>query len=190
MVMARAIQLTIVTRVGLLLINRSKTNMVSPAFITIHPVMVQSTDIVNKGRIMDNSITDVRIISSCTLPKLATNENNDDNLEGRKATIILARPRSGRWHQVRQHLSGIGHAIIGDSTHGGSRTNRLWKRDRKLMKERTCLHLCRVQLPATGFSPELDVTCPLSNDLMDMLNEMPDFLNEARTILSEEGINI
>ena len=75
MVMARAIQLTIVTRVGLLLINRSKTNMVSPAFITIHPVMVQSTDIVNKGRIMDNSITDVRIISSCTLPKLATNEN-------------------------------------------------------------------------------------------------------------------
>lgn len=137
---------------------------------------------------MENSVTEMRIISSCTLPQLSN--GNDDKMEGRKATIILARPKSGRWHQVRQHLSGIGHAIIGDSSHGGSRTNRLWKKERKLPKERVCLHLCRIQLPATEFSPKLDVSCRLSKDMMDMLIEMPDLLKEARTILEEEGISI
>ena len=38
------------------------------------------------------------------------------------------------------------------------------------MRERTCLHLCRIQLPATEYSPEgVDVTCPLPPDLMKML---------------------
>jgi hypothetical protein len=141
---------------------------------------------------MENSVTEIRFISTCVLPPLSTTNDteNDDSLEGRKATIILARPRTGRWHQVRQHLSSIGHAIIGDSTHGNSRTNRIWKKERKLMKERTCLHLCRLQLPATTVSPIIDVPCPLSSDLMDMLYEMPDLLEEARVILEEEGIHI
>jgi hypothetical protein len=164
---------------------------------------------------MENSMTNVRFISSCILPPTSDQETSSDgNLEGRKVSIVLARPKTGRWHQVRQqflticvsfnnsllschnlqvrqHLSGLGHPIIGDSSHGRSRTNRIWKKERKLMKERTCLHLSRVQLPASEYTPTIDVSSPLSQDMVDMLNEIPQLLMEkARSILEEESILI
>lgn len=142
------------------------------------------------GNMMEDCRTDIRFIASKMLPPT---EDDPENLEGRKVSIVLARPHTGRWHQVRQHLSSgtIGHAILGDSSHGRSRTNRIWKKKRHLIKERTCLHLARVQLLATEYTPDgIDVSCPLAPDLMKMLNEMPELLDEARPILSEEGIKI
>ena len=152
---------------------------------------------------MEDCRTDIRFIASTILPPIdddddAGGENNTSDhssrmMEGRKVSIILARPKTGRWHQVRQHLASgtIGHCIIGDSAHGFSRTNRIWKKKRNLMKERTCLHLARVQLPSTEYTPNgVDVSCPLAEDLMKILQEMPELLDEARPILLEEGIKI
>ncbi|KAL3786494.1 hypothetical protein HJC23_010660 [Cyclotella cryptica] len=140
------------------------------------------------GNVVENCVTDVCFVAGCTLPPESS--DNHDNLEGRNVSIMMARPKTGRWHQVRQHLAGVGHAIIGDSSHGRSRTNRVWKKERKLRKERTCLHLCRIQLPATEYTPIIDVSCPLSSDLVEMLNEMPVLLEETRAILAQEGIQI
>ncbi len=139
---------------------------------------------------MEGCRTDICFISSMTLP---STEKDPDNFEGRKVSIVLARPHTGRWHQVRQHLSSgtIGHAILGDSSHGRSRTNRIWKKKKNLIQERTCLHLARVQIPATEYSPDgIDVSCPMPPDLENMLKEMPDLLDQARPILLEEGIKI
>jgi len=62
------------------------------------------------------------------------------------------------------------------------------------MKERVCLHLSRVRLPATEYSVDgIDVSCPLPPDLMTMLsetNETQGLLDEVRPILAEEGIQI
>jgi len=35
-------------------------------------------------------------------------------------TRVLARPRTGRRHQVRVHLAAIGHPVLGDAVYGGS----------------------------------------------------------------------
>lgn len=39
----------------------------------------------------------------------------------RKATLIKARLETGRTHQIRVHMSYIGHPVIGDETYGGSK---------------------------------------------------------------------
>ena len=37
---------------------------------------------------------------------------------GPDATLVEARPRTGRMHQIRVHLVSIGHAVLGDASYG------------------------------------------------------------------------
>lgn len=37
----------------------------------------------------------------------------------RRSTLVEARPRTGRTHQIRVHLSAVGHPILGDPPYGG-----------------------------------------------------------------------
>ncbi|KAL7529048.1 hypothetical protein ACHAXR_002768 [Thalassiosira sp. AJA248-18] len=145
-----------------------------------------------EGKVIEDARTDFFFIASTIVPPI---EHGDGS--GRKVCITLARPHTGyRWHQIRQHLASntIGHPTLGDSSHGDrTRTNRIWKKKRHLMKERVCLHLSRVQLPATEYSPEgIDVACPLPEDLIKMLSgkEMRELLDKAKPILAKEGITI
>lgn len=109
--------------------------------------------------------------------------------DGVRASLVLARPSTGRWHQIRRHLNGLSHPILGDSTHGNSRTNREW-RSRGLPGERICLHLARMQLPPTSFIPSgLDVRSPIADDMMMLLRDhLPEVLLEAQSELKDEGI--
>ena len=34
-----------------------------------------------------------------------------------RASLVAARPATGRWHQIRRHLNGLSHPILGDSSH-------------------------------------------------------------------------
>lgn len=141
------------------------------------------------GNIVENCSTDLCFVASETFPTM----DEDDSSEGRKATVVLARPRSGAWHQIRQHLASgtIGHAIIGDSSHGRSRTNRIWKKKRRLQKERTCLHLAHLKIPPSEYCPKgIDVSCGLSQDMLDMFMLMPELLEKTRDALAKEGITL
>lgn len=42
-------------------------------------------------------------------------------------SFVLVHPRTGRFHQIRRHLSHISHPIIGDRPHGCNKQNRFWK---------------------------------------------------------------
>ena len=143
------------------------------------------------GKAREDATTDFLFAASTVLPP--ADDEDPDNFEGRKVSIVLARPRTGRWHQIRQHLASgtIGHAILGDSSHGRSRTNRSWKKRRGMMKERTCLHLSRLQCPETEFSKGgIDVSSPMPDDMRRMLGGMGGLLNEARPALEREGVVI
>ena len=89
-----------------------------------------------------------------------------------RASLVAARPATGRWHQIRRHLNGLSHPILGDSSHGNSRTNREWRKERDLPGARLCLHLCRISLPATARTPAIDCACPLPGDLRRVLGHM------------------
>lgn len=77
---------------------------------------------------------------------VASQHNERGTLDRPRASLVLARPTTGRWHQIRKHLNGLSHPILGDTTHGSSRVNREWREKWGLIPERTCLHLCRLQI--------------------------------------------
>jgi RluA family pseudouridine synthase len=72
----------------------------------------------------------------------------------RDALLVEARPRTGRKHQIRIHLSRSGMPILGDAAYGGDRRD----------AARVMLHASRLQLrhPLTG--APLSVSSPLPPD--------------------------
>ena len=74
-----------------------------------------------------------------------------------------------RWHQIRKHLNGLSHPVIGDSRHGDTKINRYW-RERGL--ERLGLHCASMELPLPD-GTVLRVECPPPRELTDVWRELP-----------------
>ena len=53
-------------------------------------------------------------------------------------SLVELKPKTGRRNQIRRHLRGVSHPIIGDTTHGDSRHNIFFKEHFKL--DRLLLH--------------------------------------------------
>jgi len=75
-------------------------------------------------------------------------------------TLLEAAPRTGRTHQIRVHLSSIGHPILGDRVYGGAGDDA-----RRLGLTRPFLHSWRIAFdhPVTGERVEREE--PLPDDL-------------------------
>jgi 23S rRNA-/tRNA-specific pseudouridylate synthase len=142
---------------------------------------------------VDRPIADERGIKGPAVTKfrfIASQHNGGGTLDRPRASLVLCRPQTGRWHQIRRHCNGLSHPILGDSTHGSSSVNRLWKSKYDLPSERTLLHLCRLDLPSTAVTPNgISVTCPVAPDFRYIVEKhLPDVLETAWPIMQEEGI--
>jgi tRNA pseudouridine65 synthase len=125
-----------------------------------------------------------------TLFRFVAGQASTEGDSSARASLVLARPLNGRWHQIRRHLNGLSHPVLGDSIHGNSKVNKEWKVQRGMPPERTCLHLARIQMEPTPACPTgIDVCAPLPADMMAMLTtHLPNVLSDAIPILEEEGI--
>jgi 23S rRNA pseudouridine1911/1915/1917 synthase len=81
-----------------------------------------------------------------------------------RSTLLEAAPRTGRTHQIRVHLSAIGHPILGDRTYGGGGAEAA-----RLGLGRPFLHSWRIAFvhPITG--ERIDVEAELPPDLTEAL---------------------
>lgn len=129
--------------------------------------------------------------NATTFFRFLAGQDSITNPDQPRASLVLARPKTGRWHQIRRHLNGLSHPNLGDSTHGNSKVNREWKA-RGMPGERTCLHLARLEMEPNSACPNgIDVSCPLPSDMVDMLtNHLPRVLEDALPLLEEESISI
>jgi 23S rRNA pseudouridine1911/1915/1917 synthase len=78
-------------------------------------------------------------------------------------TLLSIAPKTGSRHQIRVHLSSIGHPIVGDVLYGGLASD-------TLAHGRFWLHLCDVAFdsPAVG---HVKVTAPIPPDLKKFLDQ-------------------
>jgi len=83
--------------------------------------------------------------------------------EPRDVSLVLARPRTGRLHQVRRHLKHLGHPLIGDANYGKGDLNRAMRERHGLA--RLALHALLVLFRRADGSVVRAVESPLPDDL-------------------------
>lgn len=80
--------------------------------------------------------------------------------------LLEVTPETGRTHQIRRHLAGVGQPVLGDARHGHGPSNRhLFER---AGLDRPFLHCAAIELPARG----LRVTSALAPDLVAVLERL------------------
>ncbi len=82
-------------------------------------------------------------------------------------SVLRVIPEQGRTHQIRRHLSAIGHPVLGDDRYGHPPTNRFFEEKNGL--DRPFLHCVRIEMEHPGTGARLTVEAPLPGDLRAVL---------------------
>ena len=101
------------------------------------------------------------LLQRCIDPQGAPAHTDYEVLETQNGLSLLRLvPQTGRTHQLRLHMSAVGHPLVGDWLYGTE--------DKSLLS-RPALHSYAVHLrhPVTG--QELDVTAPIPEDMLRLL---------------------
>ncbi len=75
-------------------------------------------------------------------------------------TALLVTPKTGRTHQIRVHLSHIGHPILGDTLYGNERGSELISRQ--------ALHAYSLTFSLPSNNETITVTAPIPDDMADI----------------------
>jgi tRNA pseudouridine65 synthase len=84
-------------------------------------------------------------------------------------SLVEARPRTGRFHQIRRHLKHLGHPLLGDVNYGRGEHNRFVRAEFGL--SRLALHATSLTWEGAGGVP-ISVRAPLGDDLRAPLAAM------------------
>jgi tRNA pseudouridine65 synthase len=91
---------------------------------------------------------------------------------GRYATarysLLRVTPVTGRMRQIRKHCHHICHPLIGDTSHGEGRHNRLFRE--QFAVERLLLHAHRLRLRLPGVDQPVTITAPLPAEFSQLLS--------------------
>jgi 23S rRNA pseudouridine1911/1915/1917 synthase len=95
-------------------------------------------------------------------------------------TLCQVAIHTGRTHQIRVHLSAIGHPIVGDATYGG--VHRRVPGDIRAVKrlERPFLHAARLAFTHPRDNRRLQFIAELPEDLARVLDDLPGWPPEAK----------
>jgi 23S rRNA pseudouridine1911/1915/1917 synthase len=96
---------------------------------------------------------------------------------GRVLTLAHVAIHTGRTHQIRVHLSGIGHPIVGDALYGGVRRRVPGDVRAVTHLDRPFLHAARLAFTHPGDERRMEFTSELPEDLQRVLEELRESFN-------------
>ena len=104
-------------------------------------------------------------------------------------TLCQVAIHTGRTHQIRVHLSAIGHPIVGDPLYGG--VHRRVPGDIRAVQrlERPFLHAARLVFTHPTEGRRMEFIAPMPDDLADILDDLPGWKHEGHEDREEhEGL--
>jgi 23S rRNA pseudouridine1911/1915/1917 synthase len=95
-------------------------------------------------------------------------------------TLCQVAIHTGRTHQIRVHLTAIGHPIVGDATYGG--VHRRVPGDIRAVQrlERPFLHAARLAFTHPRDGRRMEFIAPLPDDLQQVLDDLPGWPPDAK----------
>jgi tRNA pseudouridine65 synthase len=90
-----------------------------------------------------------------------------------RSSLVEVQPETGRYHQIRRHFNYVSHPVIGDTSHGDGRHNRLYREH--FGAQRLMLAAVRLEFehPMTG--SVCDIRCPADNSFMTVTRQLEVF---------------
>jgi 23S rRNA pseudouridine1911/1915/1917 synthase len=90
-------------------------------------------------------------------------------------TLLQVHPETGRTHQIRVHLSAIGHPVVGDKVYGGRRERKSGVRSAmsEIKAERQLLHAWKLGLFDPKTNEWMEFEAPLPADFASWLHTEP-----------------
>lgn len=85
-------------------------------------------------------------------------------------SLVEVKPTTGRMHQIRKHLSHVDHPIIGDTTHGCNKQNKLFRE--KWEMTTLLLHACKLSFTHPVTNEQVFIEAPVNtefNRIMDLM---------------------
>jgi 23S rRNA pseudouridine1911/1915/1917 synthase len=89
-----------------------------------------------------------------------------------KFALLEVRIDTGRTHQIRVHLSSIGHPVVGDALYGAPRLLRGGKNEETETLGRNFLHATAIELEHPSSSTRLSFSRPLPAELESFLQQL------------------
>ena len=87
-----------------------------------------------------------------------------------RCSLVEVQPKTGRYHQIRRHMFGISHPVIGDAEHGDTKLNRQYQQ--YVGVTRLMLAAVRVEFIHPVTDEPLKIECPLEGSFSGVVNQL------------------
>lgn len=115
------------------------------------------------NKLAQTAITHYRTLEHFELPFPSGNPTS-------RYSLLELQPKTGRKHQLRRHLKHIFHPIVGDTTHGDGKQNKLFRE--QLGCERLLLHAQALQVQHPTSKEALNLQAPLADEFVQVLQSV------------------
>ena len=112
------------------------------------------------------AVTDFELLATCELP-IPSN-----GFDTSRYALLCAHPRTGRFRQIRRHLTLAFHHLIGDSSHGDGRHNRAF---RTMGIHRMLLHARRLAFTHPHSGAQVEAIAPPDHEFARALALFPTY---------------